>query len=185
MGCSLLTGIDMFDTATIVGIVLLLLIVVISVNIFLNFQDEIPVRAQKTSEEIEKEEEDFQEMVTAPIINDGLDFMGSAMESIKLGCEYFKDSRYVDASSELERAADDLKAAEKKFIEVAGMMEDPENQHARSGRTLLIKCRDFLSMVNNAISSSDDLEEEKPADKDLWLKEVEDLEEMARAWRSP
>lgn len=177
------------DTTSLTIIIVIILLIILTAYLLLKFfgkgSDEVeegkPVFIPRNMRPID--DETFTSTFTAPMIEDGLNDMDDGLESVRLACQYYENSAWVESGQEYHGAIKSFDSATRKFRDVLGMIEDPENADVKKATQYLSDCKRFRNYASDMEKACDAMVEERPDEASKLGANVRKIEKEAAAWQ--
>jgi len=95
----------------------------------------------------EMSDEEFIDSYTAPMLEDALDVLDSAVDSIKSGLDFYKRCVWEAAGDEFHAAAKGIDGASLRLRDVVAMVEDPGSKPSTEAKARLEQCRQLRALT--------------------------------------
>lgn len=178
-------------TLDMTGMVVLAVLVLAAIYILMRFlgspsndeEDESEPVQQVIENPPEVRDEEFIRSYTGPIIEDALESMETAVESIRLGLYYYGRGTWEAAGEEFHSAARGIDDASGRLKEVNVLIEDQSSAPSREAKARSDECRRLRALtirMEEACDARVDGKEEEAAKLDIVRHE---LEQMASSFK--
>ncbi|MCD1296314.1 hypothetical protein CUJ83_15025 [Methanocella sp. CWC-04] len=132
--------------------------------------------------QIKKKEKEFLDSFTGPMLEDGIEDLDMAIESIKLGAEYFDNGAFVEAGEEFVAARKSTDESAKKLKEVIAMVEDPAHTNSVMAKKVLEECKMFREGSERMEKACDAMLDGNEKEAKELAANKEKLLKMAKEW---
>lgn len=145
----------MVDTFGMAGMIVFAILVLAAIYLFIRLtgkpsrdegeNDEDEPSAVKKSHEISDRE--FVDSYTGPMLEDALDSLDAAVDSINSGLDYYNRSVWEAAGEEFHTAAKGIDDASARLKEVVAMVEDQGSSPSLQAKARIEECRKLRAMT--------------------------------------
>jgi hypothetical protein len=140
-------------------------------------QEEAPASSAEKNPAMISDEE-FIESYTGPMLEDALETLEEAVDSIKAGLEYYKRPAWEAAGEEFHSAVKGIDNASERLKEVTAIVEDPGSKPSKQAKARAEECRMLRSLtirMEEACDARVDGKEEEAKKLETVMPELERL----------
>lgn len=182
----------MVETFGMAGMILLALFALVAVYILMRLlgrpssgegeaeEEGVPATSKKPTE---ISDEEFIGSYTGPMLEDALEKLEMAVESIKSGLYFYGRSVWEEAGGEFHLAVNSIDNAAGRLKEIIGMVEDQGSEPARLAKARLEECRRMRALTIRMEEACDAMVEGKTEEARKLAAVKPELEKMASEWR--
>lgn len=179
----------MVETFGITGMIVLALLVLAAVYILMRLlgkpspdedeeqaEEEPIARIEEKSPEMSDEE--FIDSYTGPMLEDALETLEDAVDSIKVGIDYYKRSIWEASGEEFHSAVRGIDDASMCLKEVAAIVEDQASKPSRQAKARIEECRRLRALtirMEEACDARVEGKEDEAKKSDIVMAELEGL----------
>lgn len=139
--------------------------------------------ARRVEKPAEMSDEEFIESYTGPMLEDALEKLEMAVESIKSGLHFYGGGAWEEAGGEFHLAVKSIDNAAGRLKEVVGMVEDRNSGPARHAKARLEECRRLRVLAIKMEEACDARVEGKEEDAKKLDTVKPELEKTVDEWR--
>lgn len=128
-------------------------------------------------------DEEFIESYTGPMLEDALEALEEAVDSIRAGMEYYKRSVWVSAGEEFHSAAKGIDAAAERLKEVVAIVEDQSSKPSRQAKARIDECRQLRALTIQMEEACDSWVDGKEGEAKRLESVMPELERLASSFK--
>jgi hypothetical protein len=181
----------MVETFGMAGMLVLAFIVLAAVYILMRLLDrpsddeegEAGKSATRGEKPAELSDEEFIGSYTGPMLEDALEKLEMAVESVRSGLHFYGGSVWEEAGGEFHLAVNSIDNAAGRLKEVVGMVEDQGSEPVRLAKARLEECRRMRALTIRMEEACDAMVEGKEEEARKLEAVKPELEKIADEWR--
>jgi hypothetical protein len=123
-------------------------------------------------------DEEFMDFYTGPMLEDGMESLGSGVDSVKSGLHFYDLKNWEVASGDFHSAVRKIDEASNRFKEVPGLVEDESLKPVVEAKASIDQCRLLRALAIRMEEASDAMAEGKEAEAKQHAMVKKELEQM-------